>query len=77
MLNENFTGDALFSFPRLSHERRDQRRSISKGLELLETSKWNTQFPLGNSVWDDRSTFQEVLVFSRNFPFGETKLHFI
>ena len=35
--------------------------------ELLETSKWNAQFPLGNSIWDFWSTFQSPFP-RENFP---------
>lgn len=50
MPNRNFNGDALVSFPRLSHKRQDQRRSSPKRLEPLKISKWNAQFPQGNFV---------------------------
>ena len=39
MLNGNFNGDALVSFPRLSHKKQDQRRSSPKRLEPLKISK--------------------------------------
>ena len=76
MPNRNFNEDALVSYPRLSYERHDQRQSNSKGLELLETSKWKAQFPLGNSIRKFWSTFQKIPFLSRKFPFGATKLIF-
>ena len=40
----------------------------------IKNSKWNAQFPLGNSIWDFWSAFQEIIFFSIKFPFGETKV---
>lgn len=31
-----------------------------KGLELAQSSKWNTHYPFGNSVLEFRTTFQEI-----------------
>ena len=61
--NGNFNGDSTVLFPQHSHQRQAQMRSSSKGLELLKTSKWNAQFPLGNSIWDFWSAFQEIIFF--------------
>ena len=41
-----------------------------KDLELVKTSKWNPNFPFGNSVWKFWSTFQEILFSRENFRSG-------
>ena len=68
ILNGNFHGDAFVPFPRLVLGRYDQRRSKSKGLELVKTTKWNAHFPF-RFVYHPRNPF-----FPRKFPFGEKKL---
>ena len=62
--NRNFHGDALVPLPRIFPGRKDHK---PKGLELVKLSKWNAHFPLGNSVWEFWSTFQEVPFSRENF----------
>ena len=48
----------------------------AKSLGLVKTSKWNAQFPFGNSFWEFRFTFEEIPFYQKKFAFGETKLIF-
>ena len=43
----------------------------AKGSELVKTSKLNAHFPFGNSVWEFRSTFQEISFSRENFRSGK------
>ena len=69
--NGNFHGDPLVPFPRLFPE-----RSKSNDLEPVKTSKWNAHFSFGNSVWEFRSTFQEIPFSRENFRPGRQNYSF-
>jgi len=48
---------------------------LAQGLELVEKgNETQYNFPFGYSGWQFWSTSQDIFVYSRNFPVGQTKL---